>query len=371
MAKTAEYKLGEYTFPRGWFVVAEATQVGTTPLNERYFEEDVIIYRGSSGKVVMLDAYCPHMGTHLGRNKTSALVVNGNHLDGDCIRCPFHGWKFGPDGKCKEIPFHDGPIPPKAAVKSWYVEERYGLVFCWYDPEGLEPSFPLPDYPEWDSPQWVRWIPDHLGTLPVHPQEILDNTADVRHLTALHGAGAIRWYENEADGPYLYQRQGAQTAGAGGATEGLSKFSTLVRYVGPSLLTSRFYLGDSDDHNIAQLIAHTPVEDGTIRLWHCSMMRSMSGVVDDTARAMAKGANEQLKHGFMEDFEVWANKRPAVQIMQIPSDGPFGRNRVWYSQFYNPREKAEQILARAAGIHGARGTPTIAQYASAAEPANV
>jgi len=129
MAKTADYKLGEFTFPRGWFVVADASRVTSTPLSERYFGEDVVLYRGASGRVVMLDAYCPHMGTHLGKNKTSALVVRGKHVEDDCIRCPFHGWRFGPDGKCNEIPAHNGPIPPKAQVKSWHVAERYGLVF--------------------------------------------------------------------------------------------------------------------------------------------------------------------------------------------------------------------------------------------------
>ena len=34
----------------------------------------------ASGKAVMLDAYCPHMGTHLGKNKTSHTVVRGQHV---------------------------------------------------------------------------------------------------------------------------------------------------------------------------------------------------------------------------------------------------------------------------------------------------
>jgi 3-ketosteroid 9alpha-monooxygenase subunit A len=361
MAKTQDYRLGEFTYPRGWFIVADATKIGSRPVSERFFGEDVVLYRGASGKVVMLDAYCPHMGTHLGKNKTSALVVAGRHLDGDSIRCPFHGWRFGPDGKCNEIPFHHGAIPEQAAVRSWHVAERYGIVFCWHDAEGQAPDVELPEYAEWDDPRWVRWQLDDLNSLPVHPQEILDNNADVRHLTALHGSATVCWYENEIEGPYLHQRQCSL---AHDTSNPMSKFSSMVRYVGPGILTSRFFLGDSKDAGLAQLIANTPVEDGVTRLWQASMMRSPKPVVDDEVRGLARAANEQLRKGFMEDFEVWANKRPALNIMQVPGDGPFGKNRIWYSQFYNPRAKAAQILARATGIYGAKGTPTFAEHAA-------
>jgi 3-ketosteroid 9alpha-monooxygenase subunit A len=360
MAKTQDYKLGEFTFPRGWFVVAESSQIGSTPHSDRFFAEDVVLFRGASGKVIMLDAYCPHMGTHMGKNKTSHSVVNGHHVEADSIRCPYHGWRFGADGRCNEIPFYDGPIPEKARVRSWPVVERYGIVFCWHDPEEQAPDVELPEYPEWEDPQWVRWQVDRLGVLPTHPQEVADNTSDIRHLTFLHGS-AVRWYENEVDGHILHQRQGGQAISSD-AHAGLTKFSTLVRYVGPALLSSRFYMNDSEDPGIAQLIAHTPVDDGTTRLWHASMMKSLRPVIDDEARAAARQMNETLRRGFMEDFEIWTNKRPALQILQVPTDGPFGRSRIWYSQFYNPRAKAPQLVARVTGVHKVKGCPSMAEF---------
>jgi 3-ketosteroid 9alpha-monooxygenase subunit A len=93
MAKSADYNLGKFAFLRGWFAVAE------------------------SGRVVMLGAYCPHMGTHLGRSPTSATVISDSFLEGDSIRCPFHAWRFGPDGKCNHIPYHNGPFWQSRA---WY-----------------------------------------------------------------------------------------------------------------------------------------------------------------------------------------------------------------------------------------------------------
>src|SRR3546814_11009234 len=72
MASSKDYKLGEFTFPRGWFMVGESAKVTDKPQGVRFFGQDFALYRGKdSGKVILLDAYCPHMGTHLARNSTS------------------------------------------------------------------------------------------------------------------------------------------------------------------------------------------------------------------------------------------------------------------------------------------------------------
>ena len=51
MATTADYGLGEFTFPRGWFMVATSEEVTTTPTGVRYFGEEMVLYRGQSGRV--------------------------------------------------------------------------------------------------------------------------------------------------------------------------------------------------------------------------------------------------------------------------------------------------------------------------------
>ncbi len=109
MATSKDYRLGEFTFPRGWFMIAAAEELNThKPLAVRFFGNDFALYRGrATGKVVLLDAYCPHMKTHLAApNHTSYVVIDvgGSNIDGDGIRCPYHAWRFGPDGKCDDIP---------------------------------------------------------------------------------------------------------------------------------------------------------------------------------------------------------------------------------------------------------------------------
>src|SRR5688572_9753260 len=96
-------------FPRGWFAVAFSSDVpaqGVVAM--RYFGRDLIAYRGTSGRAFVTEAYCPHLGAHL---------AHGGVVEGETIRCPFHGWKFE-GGKCVGVPYTD-KIPPKARIPSF------------------------------------------------------------------------------------------------------------------------------------------------------------------------------------------------------------------------------------------------------------
>ena len=175
MATSKDYRLGEFTFPRGWFMIADAEELNThKPVAVRFFGKDFALYRGlESGRVILLDAYCPHMKTHLAApNKTSYVVLDGmgTNIEGDNLRCPYHAWRFGPDGKCNDIPYHEGPIPAAACVKSWQVVESLGAIWVWHDPEGGEPEWDHPSIPQWNDPAWVHPKWDHLGELKQHPQ---------------------------------------------------------------------------------------------------------------------------------------------------------------------------------------------------------
>lgn len=352
MTTSADYRLGEYTFGRGWYAVAASEEVGRKPLSVHYFGQDAILYRGESGKVVMLDAYCPHMGTHFGKCENSATVLSDTFLEGDSIRCPFHAWRFGPDGVCNDIPYHDGPIPKAARVKSWHVEERWDIVFYWHDPENQAPDIDLPALPEWDDPQTIRWSGlDHVADLN-HPIEVFDNVSDAPHLNYLHGSHVVA-YENEIDGNYYHQRNTmaeGYLADAPGAsilrTEGGRTTTTLSAYHGPGVMIGRFV-----EANAIQLLFSTPLDDGTSRIFSTALMRCPTANIDETWKERRRQFAALVVEGLRRDGEVWKHKKPAVRIMQLPSDGPFLQARAWYSQFFNPRAKAADILKPVTGIH--------------------
>ncbi|MCP1472435.1 3-ketosteroid 9alpha-monooxygenase subunit A [Sphingobium sp. OAS761] len=345
MAKTADYNLGPFTFPRGWLMVARATDVTTGPTAIRMFGRDLVLYRGESGRVVLLDAYCPHMQAHLAAEQTSGAAAR--RIEGDSIRCPYHSWRFGPDGKCDHIPYFDGPIPPAAKLRAWPAEERFGCIFAWHDPEGGAPDHDLPDLPEWDDPQWMTGDYDDLGTLDVHPQEILDNLVDTRHFGPIHGQ-KLAYFDSVFDGVV-----GRQVSGGGHETmtseDGVLNVDAF--YTGPGILIAR-YSGETD---AVQIICHTPREDGVTQVWH--------GITTRALHMPATPADAELRSqyhagglaAFSQDFAIWRTKAPAFAILRLPTDGPFHRSRAWYKQFYNPRAEAATHQARANGVHHTSG----------------
>jgi 3-ketosteroid 9alpha-monooxygenase subunit A len=66
---------------------------------------------------------------------------------------------------------------------------------------------------------------------------------------------------------------------------------------------------------------------------------------------MARAYQEAALLAFAQDFEVWSAKRPCTQVLQILSDGPYGKLRTWYKQFYNPRAEANEWHAKVDGTH--------------------
>jgi 3-ketosteroid 9alpha-monooxygenase subunit A len=347
MAKTAEYGLGPLTFPRGWFMIADAAEIADKPVPLHFFGRDFVAYRGESGKVYLVDAYCPHMRIHIARNTTSYIVKDGEQIQGESIRCPGHGWRFGPDGKVDDIPYSTHGIPKAACIKTFPVIERAGCIWMWHDAEGGQPDYDLPTFEEWDLEDqgWVRWRIDPLGTLPIHPQEIVDNIVDAAHFVPVHGSRDILYFENEFDNHKAIQRFGAG-------------HRTLVSDSGDVLTTDTFYTGPGilqcrmeGQHPSLMVINHTPVDDGEVRVWFMLFVKVGETRADEAGVSMARSYQDVSLESFAQDFEVWQNKEPALSIMQIPDDGPFHKERIWYRQFYNPRDKAAEFQGRVNGVH--------------------
>jgi 3-ketosteroid 9alpha-monooxygenase subunit A len=346
MATTAEYGLGDFTFPRGWFMALPAAELKEMQAL-RLFGRNLVLYRGESGTPVLLDAACPHMGAHLAAEQTS--VAASHRVEGDSIRCPYHGWRFNAAGKCDDIPYFSGTIPAAAMVRSYPVQEKYGIIFAWHDPEQGISDFDLPELPEWDDPAWVRCGFDDLGTLPVHPQEIVDNIADTRHFGPIHGQ-ILAYFDDFFDGVVARQRSGGghETMAA---TNGVLESD--ATYTGPGILFARF----SGETDAVQMILHTPKEDGVTQVWHGLITRAQHMPHRKSDLVQNRQYHDLALSAFSQDFTIWKTKAPALTILQLPTDGPFGRARLWYKQFYNPRAQAGEFQSRANGLHRTREMP--------------
>ena len=75
-------------YPEGWYVIGRSVDFRARPKFVQCLDNQWVVFRDSSGRAHVLDAYCPHLGANL---------ADGRVHD-DCIECPFHGWKMRGDG---------------------------------------------------------------------------------------------------------------------------------------------------------------------------------------------------------------------------------------------------------------------------------
>lgn len=346
MTNVGQYGFGAFDFPRGWFMIGSTNDVGETPVPVRFFGTDMVLYRGKSGKIHLVEAYCPHMGAHLAKNSTSYIVLDGEHVQGESIRCPFHGWRFDEKGQCDDIPYSDF-IPKTACLKTFPVKEFAGVIWTWHDPEGLEPDYPLPAFGNhYGQPGWLEWEMVHLGDLDIHGCEIVDNMADYGHMAPVHGSTECIYFANEFMDHVVHQYFGTRHRRP--IEGGVHNMLVLDTWrTGPGILESDMI----GQYHGFWLIASTPIEDGLERIWSGMMVRMNDGTTAPTQEEIA-GAREFASigiSGLAQDVEIWTHKQDCVNPMALPADGPYGRLRTWYRQFYNPRDKASELQKRANG----------------------
>ena len=61
--------------------------------------EELTLYRGDSEAPHLLAFRCAHRGTQL----------STGWVEGDDLRCFYHGWRYDPDGRCLERPLSRSP----------------------------------------------------------------------------------------------------------------------------------------------------------------------------------------------------------------------------------------------------------------------
>lgn len=119
-------------YPNGWFPVLDSDQVGKNEVKPATFcGYELIICRDGEEKASVLDAYCPHLGAHMGHGGT--MIKQNSDA---CVRCPFHGWSFrASDGVCVDVPYEKVP-PNGTKVKVWPCVELNGFIYVWHHCEG-------------------------------------------------------------------------------------------------------------------------------------------------------------------------------------------------------------------------------------------
>jgi phenylpropionate dioxygenase-like ring-hydroxylating dioxygenase large terminal subunit len=160
--------------PNSWYAVAFSDELPpASVLARKLADHDVVIYRTQSGAVTVADAYCPHLGAHLGI---------GGKVIGEEIQCPFHHFRYDLTGNCVATGYGSKP-PPTARLTLWHVCEANGVIFVYYDSCGNAPSWSPPTL---NNGGWTPLV-HHTMDLHDHPQETVENSVDIGHFAIVHG----------------------------------------------------------------------------------------------------------------------------------------------------------------------------------------
>jgi 3-ketosteroid 9alpha-monooxygenase subunit A len=298
----------------GWFQIGYADELAPGDVRPlRYFARELVLFRTEAGQVALLDAFCPHLGAHLG---------HGGIVQGENIRCPFHAWEFDAQGACKKIPYAIR-IPPKAKVGRWHCLERNKIIWAWHHGAGEPPAWEVPEVSEIMSDDWTE-LERHRWTVKTQNQEMGENAVDRAHVRYVHGTTNIPDSELELDGHIRRARQHVKMATPRGEVDGMVS----VEAHGMGCTITRF----TGICETVLLLSHAPVDNETIDS-RFSFTQKKTDAENRVAAAVIKDVCKQME----QDIPIWEHKAFLAQPKLCDGDGPIPEYRKWTSQFYTPR----------------------------------
>ncbi|MEY2450929.1 MAG: hypothetical protein QOD92_503 [Acidimicrobiaceae bacterium] len=160
---------------RCWHVVARSADIGADPISVQLLGDHWVLAR-LNGTLVAFPDRCPHR----------LAPLSAGRVEGDVLRCGYHGWCYDAGGACTEIPsLDDGAhVPPRAQLTpAAGLEERDGFVFL--APE--QPITEILDVPEAWGPGFQQ---GYLGPMraQVGAGLMVDNFLDLSHFPFVHAA---------------------------------------------------------------------------------------------------------------------------------------------------------------------------------------
>ncbi len=325
------------SFPTGWYQVAwshDVPETGASPatLPLRYFDKELVLFRGASGSLHLYDAYCPHLGAHLG---------HGGTVEGDDVRCPFHGWKFDANGRNCEIPYAD--TPNRTRIAKWQVAEVGGLVLAWYSSDRSAPDWQPELLPELDDgdvlyPTGGRLFRQWDGVR-LKPQFVIENLVDAAHQKFVHGAHEVPDIDSaEPDGATFRVVNKVTFGGNKKKTWLTPDGQPVVSYLrtqawGLGLAIARFDIDGS-----IHIQATTPIDHERCDS-RATVLLGANDVVDgEPSDGAVKRFHHECKQ-YERDLPIWENQR-FVHPAPFPDleRERFTVLRNWCTQFYPEAE---------------------------------
>jgi len=300
----------------GWYFVEWSNQLkkgGVKPL--KIFGQDVVLSRTQSGKVLLFDAFCPHLGAHLG---------HGGKIKGENLVCPFHLWEFDDQGDCAKIPY-SCRLNTKAKLRKWKVQEANGIIFTYYHPEGKEPSF---DLPHWDIFEGKKGWTQQKRKKIINKallQDIVENAVDISHFAPVHFFDDPKMRSLEFQDHTFKMIMDSKKK-----VLGMTFDSDLeIFYQGPGFALA----GVNHPVQFKLITAVTPIDEKHVM--HTFSFVFKKGINPLTDFFLHSYCVKKAFEDYSHDIKIWANKAYLTKPRLVDGEGPIMKVRHWFRQFEN------------------------------------
>ncbi len=162
---------------RHWHPVAGVDELERQPIKPvRLMGEDFVLFKTLSGSYGLVQRRCAH------RNADLAYGM----VEAQGIRCSYHGWHFGTDGRCLEQPFDDlldnrNRLRDQASLKAGEVRALAGLLWVYVGP------LPAPELPDWEAFHWPNgFVQVVFAEVPCNWLQTQENSIDPVHFEWMH-----------------------------------------------------------------------------------------------------------------------------------------------------------------------------------------
>jgi phenylpropionate dioxygenase-like ring-hydroxylating dioxygenase large terminal subunit len=325
-----------------WYAAALSGELSDKPFKRRMLGQDFVLFRDTKGVARCLSNTCTHRGGSLSDGKVL----------GDCVQCPYHGWRFDGEGNCTRIPSlgAEARIPARTRVDTYPTVERYGLVFAFLGdlPEGERPPImPIPEYGP-DGPlegwaatvQYFEWDIDYKRSIengidPAHNEFVHDTHGFSYKNEDGYRVPPLELFEtewgtgffNEVFVPALAEKKMREASGrnepgyirAGTGHHGISSVWT--------------FINPTPTMHIYQYLYETPIDDSHTSLYLVNLRNFLTTAEHDERM---KTRNEYVA---VQDRDVLKDLTPMLtparpnRELFVPSDGCVGRYRQLVAQW--------------------------------------
>jgi len=156
--------------PNYWYVVARSKDVQRDPYPVQLWQQPIVLYRQSNGKICALEDRCPHRLVKLSSGK----------VRGDALECAYHGWQFNPQGECIAIPYlQDNQKLPACQLRRYPVKEQDGFIWLFPGSRDRADQTPLLGVPEWDHLNYIATV--SMIKVQAHYSFLIENLMDMYH----------------------------------------------------------------------------------------------------------------------------------------------------------------------------------------------